>query len=52
MNLVKHGFALHVVTTHPNRCNERGITVVDLLEDEQLRLHDQSTSMSTLGYEL
>ena len=44
MNLVKCGFALHVVITHPNRCNERGITVV---KDIQLRLHDQSTSMTT-----
>jgi hypothetical protein len=48
MNLVKRGFALHVVIHYLNHCDERGINVVeDLQEDIQLRLHDQSTSMTT-----
>lgn len=48
-NLVKYGFALRIVIIHPNRCNERGITVVeDLVEDIQLRLHDQHDHISKL----
>jgi hypothetical protein len=44
-NLIQRGFAQQFVIIRPNPRDDKAITVVEvLLDDIQLRLHDQSTS--------